>query len=95
MFEHVDDLKSQTGDGTGDEQTLLQRCSADDSLEHDGGGDCAAEREEKPGGRGGKWWLFNHRGGSEVGGVVLNRTGDREFEGSFASLARGMRTRVR
>jgi len=64
VFEHVDDLKSQTGDGTGDEQTLLQRCSADDSLEHDGGGDCAAEREEKPGGRGGKWGLFNHASGN-------------------------------
>ncbi len=89
------DLKREPGDGSGHQHTLVQGSSSDDALEHDGGCDGTAERQQKAGGGGRKWRLINHGGGSLIGGVVLNRTDGEDFEGSFGSLARGMRTRVR
>lgn len=95
VFEHVYDLKGQPGNGAGDQNALLQGSSSDDALENDSSGDGAAECQQEAGRGGRKWRLINHGGGSLIGGVVLNRTGGADFEGSFDSLARGMRTRVR
>ncbi len=95
VLEHVDDLKGQPGNGAGDQNASLEGSPSDDALEDHSSGDGAAECQQKAGRSGGKWRLINHGGGSLIGGVVLNRTGGADFEGSFGSLARGMRTRVR
>ncbi len=95
MFEHVHDLKRESGNRSRDEDSLLQRCATDESLKHDCGGNSASECEEKARHRGGKGRLIDHGSGSRVSGVVLNRSQPMDFEGSFDLLARGMLTRVR